>query len=564
MSLPSDYLVLHPELVPPSGGYYPPRTMLSMAFISFQVEVKGTTVKITPSVNVKTLPNQVVHVRALPQDLRVTAHYGAWHKGEVVSVSLVIRPVIKKRPKGVSSVLLYPKKGAIPSAIKILNARVGAIRSTRTGGKNKQPFPSSSVLRPNPETLSRPYLHVHEAVAPGSSSISSIPKGYTTYERIWSGVRTPGFGHLKPKQLPINSTTSRIKEIDDGPGCFLNHIPSTGVSSNWFTSFTEFYPPPPDPVAHVPGAEFKALRKLIEKAHAGIEANLAQDYAQIHQLVDLIGGTTRRITTAFVNTKKGNFYGAATALWGGGARRIVKNKKLITGKNPSAPEVLANNWLELQYGWKPLLQDIHGAFESLAQIRVADPFTQRVTASAVVTSEDHLPIFHRNGPSKEVGLHNLYNSTTCKYVLRYRVDDHLQQFLHQTGFANPINLGWEVLPFSFVVDWFTPVGPFLETLSQWNGVTFVDGSVSLLTRRWAQSIVRFAGAVPEAPGQLWEENAKYTRQITQYERGRLTTFPTAYMPSGFKNGLKSITHAANGLALMVSAFGGKKPIFHSD
>nr|QDH91160.1 MAG: hypothetical protein H1Bulk30639e312_000001 [Leviviridae sp.] len=110
------------------------------------------------------------------------------------------------------------------------------------------------------------------------------------------------------------------------------------------------------------------------------------------------------------------------------------------------------------------------------------------------------------------------------------------------------------MPLSFVCDWFVPVGPWLETLRSWDGLTFVDGSVTLFTRRAAQSVVHFSGAVSGAPGQLFDENATYYREIVQFERGRLTDFPSAHMPRGFKNGLKSIEHAANSVALLTGFF----------
>jgi hypothetical protein len=45
--------------------------------------------------------------------------------------------------------------------------------------------------------------------------------------------------------------------------------------------------------------------------------------------------------------------------------------------------------------------------------------------------------------------------------------------------------------------------------------------------------------------------------VVQFERGKLTTFPGSYFPPTIKNGLASITHAENALALLRSAFGAK-------
>jgi len=459
-------------------------------------------------------------------------------------------PKIRILPKGGVIITLDPKGDAIPGAVK--KARVGAASLlSQKDSRKKTGYPSAKALRPNPQIVNFSYNHIHEAMAPGSSSISAIPKAYAQWTRLWSGTRTPNFATLKPpRKLPINSATSRITEVKANKGVFLNRIPSTGVSSNYFTAYTEFYPAPPDPYSHIPGVEFKALRKLIEKAQVGIEANLAQDFAQLHQTVDLIGNTANRLRGALLALKSGNIPKAIKDIWQGKEPVLRLGGKLLHSEKS-----LANNWLELQYGWKPLLQDIHGAFESLAQLTVGDLYTRRVAASA--SMEDHGegdPITHWLGSATKVGAHYYSARTRCKYVLRYKVDNHLMQFLQQTGFTNLPNLVWEILPLSFVSDWFVPLGPWLETLRSWDGLTFVDGSVTLFTRRGAQSVVNFNGAVAGAPGQLFEENATYYRETIQFERGRLTDFPSAYMPRGFKSGVSSTTHAANAVALLTGFF----------
>jgi hypothetical protein len=44
------------------------------------------------------------------------------------------------------------------------------------------------------------------------------------------------------------------------------------------------------------------------------------------------------------------------------------------------------------------------------------------------------------------------------------------------GVANPASIAWELVPYSFVVDWFVPVGNTLEAMTATAGLDFVKGS----------------------------------------------------------------------------------------
>jgi len=143
--------------------------------------------------------------------------------------------------------------------------------------------------------------------------------------------------------------------------------------------------------------------------------------------------------------------------------------------------------------------------------------------------------------------------TKCKFVLRFRLASPLRSFAAQTGFTNPINLAWEILPFSFVVDWFLPIGPYLEAFTAFDGLEFVDGSQTLFTRAVTDSAVDSEG--PNAGNSLsnYWEHAHYHSETVRLDRIKLTAFPTQTFPA-FKNGLASVTHAANGIALVKSVF----------
>ena len=43
--------------------------------------------------------------------------------------------------------------------------------------------------------------------------------------------------------------------------------------------------------------------------------------------------------------------------------------------------------------------------------------------------------------------------------------------LSETGFSNPLSVAWEIVPWSFVIDWMIPVGDYLNGLDALCGVS---------------------------------------------------------------------------------------------
>jgi hypothetical protein len=288
---------------------------------------------------------------------------------------------------------------------------------------------------------------------------------------------------------------------------------------------------------------------LINTAQLGIDANLAQDFAQLGQTTRLIGDNAYRIVGSLSALKHGNVLKAANILWHGKGFKGQRRGFSFS----SGPKALANNWLMLQYGWKPLLQDIHGSLQALKFLTNPKDFIQVVTAAASheATSEKLFKLWQDSNIS--AGSEVTMTKTRCKIRLRYKIDDHLKSFLAQLGFTNPVNLAWEILPFSFVADWFFPLGPFLETLSSWDGLVFVDGSQTLFTRSEAVLAIDYRGKGVLQPLRTYEVTARRNRKTVLLDRSKLTSFPVSNIPS-FKNGLSSVTHALNGLALLAKAF----------
>lgn len=118
-----------------------------------------------------------------------------------------------------------------------------------------------------------------------------------------------------------------------------------------------------------------------------------------------------------------------------------------------------------------------------------------------------------------------------------------------TSLADPLAVGWDLVPWSFIVDRFVDLGSYLELRNATLGTTFKSGSTSYFFE-W--------NAVPETPwvqtyyrnALLWSVNGyKYEfldmdqLSFNEVSTGRvvLTTYPPVTLDFPFIQGWKQIT-----------------------
>jgi len=410
-------------------------------------------------------------------------------------------------------------------------------------------FTAPSV-RPSPEVVNGtvPYMVISNGVL-----TTNTVESYQTFGRVWTGSNTPHFGSIKKRNLPMRNHFSRhsrtldlgleVSHFDSNSGPPGPFDPDFVITIRSFTSqfglsYTGTVPSAP---SHSALARNKAIKKLVDVMGTGLDANLAQDLVQFRQTAKTISDSVSRIAGGLISLKKGNIPKAIKQLWGSSQPRFDKSRR------PKPGGSLANNWLALQYGWKPLLNDIDGTCRSLAEYFQSNDAVRSVRSSATVTDFTRSNLTLPNGTI--VGSASQRLTTTCKFVIRYKVDSALKSFLAQTGFTNPVNLAWEVLPFSFVADWFLPIGPYVETLSSFDGLQFMDGCQTQHTRANYLRSLAYSGA-PVFPWYYEEYFGGWQRETLLLNRDVLLDFPNSTFPE-FKSPFDAHgQHILNGLALI--------------
>jgi hypothetical protein len=122
----------------------------------------------------------------------------------------------------------------------------------------------------------------------------------------------------------------------------------------------------------------------------------------------------------------------------------------------SLPKI-RDTWLEARYGWRPLIYDMISLSETIQNLESKRTrFTERVGTS-INKTEDNEHVF------TSVNL-----DWTYRYIDKIQISSRgvVSADIQPPNFQfNPAITGWELIKFSFIIDWFINVGSWLETLS---------------------------------------------------------------------------------------------------
>jgi len=180
------------------------------------------------------------------------------------------------------------------------------------------------------------------------------------------------------------------------------------------------------------------------------------DLAQARQTVNMISQDVSRVLRALLAIRRGNVLEAARTLGLSWKR----------GRHGS----IADLWLEMQYGWKPLLSSIHDNAELLKKGFPEKGASLKATAQRSTSYSD---TFERG---RDMITIECRGGVRTAYTALIRNPGLAQADMF--GLTNPAEVAWELIPFSFVVDWFIPVGNVLQSLTATAGLDFGNGYTS--------------------------------------------------------------------------------------
>jgi hypothetical protein len=208
----------------------------------------------------------------------------------------------------------------------------------------------------------------------------------------------------------------------------------------------------------------RAYERFVQDVN-GDQSSLGVFAAEWKESLGMITNRSLTLYHAFRDLRRGRLDDALKRF---GVPRLRKHQRL---KATEVENQASGLWLEYWFGWSPMVQDIYDAGDVIQQ-----------------------PLPYGTGKGSAGGVYNLHQKTTydehrtfarVKYKLQadFSLENPNLYLMNRLGLANPATVAWELIPFSFVVDWFTGFGQYVNSMSDFVGLEmtracttkFIDG-----------------------------------------------------------------------------------------
>lgn len=277
---------------------------------------------------------------------------------------------------------------------------------------------------------------------------------------------------------------------------------------------------------------FPSDAPMVSRAYEKLKGKLS-DRASIG--VTLAEGHTSLAMIATRLRQLGGFATALRRLQFGTAAKYLRMS--FIPKGVSKKRSFANNYLEFHFGWAPLIGDIYNAVNVLQS-----PFkTLKLKAGSqgpVEKCDLTIPI-HDDNPDRP------YPGYCSQDVEKYwigvrrvhmgvdvRIDNPNLWLATQLGLVNPAAIAIELVPFSFVADWFFNLNQFLGKGTDWLGLTLENGYTTRVFSGtyWHFDDVRYWWLEGSPPSRTYGGRQLRTRSIVKHmQRSIGITYPEFFV-----------------------------------
>lgn len=358
----------------------------------------------------------------------------------------------------------------------------------------------------------------------GSYSRELVISSTNNSQNLGDHVSGTPFGYEVMKKLPFvgsyNYKVSGTNLTVGGSGAMTTISPVVAVSPSQETN-----------------VDNESIVSALERMRGGID--LSVDAFQIMQTVRMIKRPVQTFTKLYEQFREKKLLEYASRKW---------------KRRPPFHKFLSDSWLEYIYGWMPLLQTTYEIAGQMGNIAKPGPTMQVFKGSSQITetrSKDEIRSFAGTTHKVSVTHSTFYGSRI--YLLMKMSDAKKAQHVSTYTSLDPTSIAWELVPFSFVVDWFYDIGSYLrscETALMYSSL-FHSGwkSTIRVTNTQAVGLPRnFSGAVGSLSG-------SGSAQLISFGRARFSNIPSPSKPVVQGATDLSWSQLTSALALLAQAFG---------
>lgn len=282
------------------------------------------------------------------------------------------------------------------------------------------------------------------------------------------------------------------------------------------------------------------VNKLMSNVSRGVDFQAAGALADVDRTVRMIGGSAKKLARSFKKAASGDLAGATRILVNTkntsapvGTTRKVDSTTL---KWVSQGSSVRDRYLQYQFGIKPLIHDAEAAVRALAWLNNRTMY-RKVSATRKI--EDDFVEFRGRGTSCSV-----------KSVIRARALAILKTDVPAADALGLLDLPsylWERTLLSFVLDWWVPVGNYLQALQAARSLSSAT-VIKTTTERTTMSLV------PD-PRDGWNWTSNLPNTIEQVIQKRSCSTGVSVPLPGFKplfhkDTEVSIRHTLESIALV--------------
>lgn len=250
----------------------------------------------------------------------------------------------------------------------------------------------------------------------------------------------------KPYDLVLPFSDVQIRFVDGQFG---------GVRSSW------------NPSGLVKESLYTQVYERLRNKVRGDTSSLGTFFGELGESVDLINHRGRWLFEAARMAQKRDVGGLLKHLFATGApgRTYGSPRKL-----PKSSDA-ASLWLEYSFGWKPALDDVFGAMTTMASYGKLGHSAARVWDRTV-----YREVFW-DAPNRQQ--YALWQQGVSM-ALTARMDNPNLWLASRLGLLNPVQVVWQLVPWSFLVDRFVNISTVLGSFTDFAGVTLTGSSTSTL------------------------------------------------------------------------------------
>jgi hypothetical protein len=333
----------------------------------------------------------------------------------------------------------------------------------------------------------------------------SIPVAHSRKPPHFHGDKRTAYDYWRGVQSVVDDTPYILR--------FHWHNPSGSYVSYYDTQANEYIskrhgPFNYDPVYVSDGHRIEngmseAITKALLSLRGKYSSDLASSIGELQPTVESLAKTVTRGGNFIRHMRRGRWREAAYDL--GISPKAFNNNR---------GRALADYWLSYSYGWKPLAQTMYDLSDTVCEhVNRISNYVEG-NGTVILNGDDEFP--YNNW--EVIGSW----AARIKVVLKATMTNPQLVLISETGLTNPVSVAWELVPFSFVVDWFVPVGNTLSALSAPFGLSWHGGYISKTIHK-AVSIRHKTGYI--TPWVDCLHPGSYKERMSEFQRIALTGFP---------------------------------------